>query len=203
MANTTYGGFRFVKMRNGSKTPVVEVFPVANNYGTGIFRGDPVKRQTDGTIVIAAAGDTNILGIADGVDFYMSSGVPRKGNYLPANTTFTPTTVGSWQQSMVRVILARDAIFEVDADDGSSVTSLATAQAVVGENCDHVATSAGSTTTGRSGYCLNISDHSTNTFQWRIVGISSDPLNDVTSTNWKLLVEVNEASDPQFSTTGD
>jgi len=202
MANNTYGGFRFNKMRNGSRTPVVEVWPVASGYATAIFRGDPVKKVDDGTIEVAAAGDTDILGIADGVEQYNESGVLRKGNYLPASTTFSPSTVGSVNESRVRVILARDTVFEVDADDGSSVTTVAAAHGVVGENCDHVA-AAGSTATGRSAYALDISTHVATAAQWRIVGIASDPLNDVTSTRAKYLVEVNESNQPQFSTSGD
>jgi len=199
MANTSIGGFRFVKMRNGSKLPVVEVYPVADDYNTGIFRGDPVKLLNDGTIAVAAAGDTDILGIADGAAQYNDGSVVRPGNYLPASTSHSG--LGAPDCSMVRVILARDAVFEVDADDGSTITTVAGAFNAVGENADH-ASGTGSTSTGRSGYVLDISTKTNGAAQWRIVGVSTAPDNDPTSTRAKYLVEVNESGQPQFTTSG-
>jgi hypothetical protein len=201
MANTAGSGFRFYKMRNGSSTPYTEVFPVASAYGTGLFRGDPVKLLSDGTIAVAAAGDTDVLGVACGVPQYKAAdGFVKQGTYLPASTSHSG--LGTPNCSMVRVILARDAIFEVDADDGSTVTTVAGALNMVGENANHIATAAGSTTTGLSGYNLDISDHTTGAAQWRIVGVSSAPDNDVTATRAKYLVVLNEGSQPPFSTTG-
>lgn len=202
MANTAIGGFRFHKMRNGANRPHVEELPVASAYATGIFRGDPVKRASDGTIQAAAAGDTNVLGVADGVVRYKASdGTIKSGNFLPASTTYSgaPHTSNP-EASIVRVILARDVIFEADAN--TAAASFTAAQSLIDNNADVAAGAGGSTTTGRSTYVLDNSSTGTATAQCRIVGIATDPLNDVTSTNWKALIEFNESTEVQFGTTG-
>ncbi len=202
MANTVIGGFRFYKMRNGSGRPVVEQAPVASGYATGIFRGDPLKRLSDGTVDIAAAGE-NIYGIADGAVRFNGRAIQANSNFLPASTTYTGAPDPSNDNaSVVNVILARDAIFEVDCDTAQA--SITAARSLVGNNADHIA-AAGSTSTGRSGYKLDGATFATTAAQWRVMGISDHQIegtNDVTVTNWKVLVEVNESIEPQFSTSG-
>jgi hypothetical protein len=193
MANTAEGGFRFVRMRNGSTVPNVEIMPVANNYGTAIFRGDVLKRVNDGTVAVHGAADAVVYGVADGIVQYNSGGQLRSGNYLPANTTFSPTTVGSPNESLVRVILAKDAIFEVDA--ATAVADIATAQGLVGNNADG-ATGSGSTVTGRSGHTLTVAGISDGTAAFRVLEVSKRIDNDVASVNWKVLVSVNETMEP-------
>lgn len=202
MANTALGGFRFAYMRGGSNHPSIEVHPVANNYGTGIFRGDVLTRVSDGTVAVCGAGTTTIFGVANGVVQYSSGGVLRKGTYLPASTTFSPTTVGSPNESKVEVILATpDTVFEVDCN--TSGTDAATARGYVGNNCDHAVGSGGSTTTGRSSHVLDTSSPGTGTAGWRVIGISPRlEGNSVAAVNWKALVVVNESMEPEYSATG-
>lgn len=202
MANTVIGGLRFNKMRNGSDRAVVEEAPVASGYGTAIFRGDPVKRLADGTVDICAAGEL-VYGIADGAVRFNGRAIQANSNFLPASTTYSgapdPTNENA---SVIRVILARDAIFEADYDTAQA--SITAARGIVGNNVDHIA-AAGSTSTGRSAYKLDGSAPATTAAQWRIMGISDHVIegtNDVTLANWKALVEVNESAEPQFTTTG-
>lgn len=199
MANTAEGGFRFLRMRNGATVPVTEIKPVANNYGTGIFRGDVLKLVNDGTVAVHGATDAAVYGICDGVVQKNVSGKLEAGNFVAANTTFTPTTVGSPNETLVRVILARDAIFEVDA--ATSVADIATAQGLVGNNADGATGSGGSTATGRSSHALTVSGISSSTAAFRIVGVSKRLDNDVTSANWKVEVTVNETTEPPAGTT--
>lgn len=204
MANTVIGGFRFYKTRNGSPHAHVEEFPVASGYATGIFRGDPVKRLSDGTIAIAAATNENILGIADGAVRYNGRAIQANSNFLPASTTYTGAPDPSNENaSIVRVVLGRDAIFEVDVNTAQA--SITAARGIVGNNADHAA-GTGSTSTGRSAYVLDGAAPGTATAQWRIIDISGHQIessNDVTLVNWKALVELNESNEPQYSTTGD
>jgi hypothetical protein len=196
MANIALGGARFIKRRGGGNLEGTEEMPVASAYGTAIFFGDLVKRVSDGTIAAAAAGDA-IYGIAAGAVRYKSaSGVIQGGNYLPASTTFTGAPhISNPQASIVKVIplFAYD-VFEMDVD--TAVASVTAAQDLVANNFDIVAT-AGSTTTGRSGYVVNnASGMGTSTAQIRMIAVSTDNLNDVTAVNWKAQFIVNESTEP-------
>lgn len=198
MANNSVTGFRFLRMRNGSDRPVVELRDVASAYSTAIFKGDPVNYDTasnPGTVVIAAAG-ANVYGIADGAEQYVEGGVVRRGNYLPASTTWTLQE----QRSVVRVILARDSVFEIQTNNTTAVapTTLANWNAKVNMNADHVA-GAGSTANGRSAYFLDIAGAAGTSAQWRIVGF--DRNQDLASQYVKVQVEVNESLEPQYATT--
>lgn len=207
MANLQKGGFRPWGTYSGG----VGVFPgfklaeVANNYGTGIFRGDVISQVSDGTCAVSAAADNGkLLGIA--LDFsYVIQGKRTPSAFIPTSTTFTPTTVGSPNASWVRFIpLTGDLILEADADDGSSITTVAAAVGVIGENADLV-TGTGDTTTGQSAMLLDISTHATTTSNFRIVGITEYPHftnNDVTLTRAKYLVVCNEGFLPPYTTTG-
>lgn len=207
MANTALGGLRWKRGRAGGAHPPIEIKPVANNYGTAICKGDVLKLVSDGTVAVAAAGDTVLYGVADGIDqmYVAAAGGLIKGNRVAASTTFSPTTVGSINETRVRVIPFYGQVFEADCDTG--VADIAAAVTLIGNNADHVAT-AGSSTTGRSGHVINTaSGTGTGSAGFRIVGIVNYPNggmldNDVTLANWKVEVEVNESTDPAFTTTG-
>lgn len=196
MANIAMGGARWIKRRGGLNLEGREECPVASAYGTAIFFGDLVKRVSDGTIAAAAAGDA-IYGIAAGaVRYKSSSGVIQGGNHLPASITFTGAPhLSNPQASIVAVIpLSKDDVIEMDVD--TAVASITAAQDLVGNNFDIVAT-AGSTTTGRSGYVVNnASGMGTGTAQLRLLELVPDPLNDVTAVNWKGRFLVNESTEP-------
>lgn len=203
MANVTKGGFR----PWGTFTGGQGVYPqpmraeVASGYATALCKFDPIKRVADGTVELAANGNTDILGIAVGFS-YVQDGKRKFANRVPASTTFSPSTVGSQNATYVHYIPATpDVIFVVDADDGTTVTTVAGAENLIGENADH-ATGTGDTVTGVSGAALDISDHKTTTAQWRIVGPVRSPDNDVTSTRAKYLVACNEGGLHGYTTSG-
>jgi hypothetical protein len=196
MANTSIGGYRFVRTSNGGHGPSVMEFPVADSNSTAIFTGDVVKMTSGGFVDVAAAGDTQLLGVCHGVVQYWDGEFLRQGRYLPASTTSGSVRD---RQSRILVTLAEGAVFEVDADDGVTATTEAAFQAFVGENCD-ITAGAGSTATGQSGHSLDIGDHKSGAAQVRIVGLSSRLDNDFTSTRAKLLVKFNE--DYLASTSG-
>ncbi len=201
-ANPVRYGLRYVGSTFAENvTPRLLDCQVATNYGTALYMGDPVKMVSDGSVAQSAAGDP-VFGVIAGVGYRNADGVFVEKNYVPANTTYTPDRL----RTIVRVVPATPfTIFEVDADDGSSITTVAAARALVWENCDHIFTNAGTAATGLSGVQLDISTHGTATAQWRIFSVS--PLtvgNDLTQISAKYWVVANETHNwpGTFSTTG-
>ncbi len=214
MANIQFGGFRPWGTFSGGQGnyPRAMRAELANSYATGVFKGDIISQVSDGTVAVSATSDNGkLLGVVEGCS-YVTGGVRVYSDTVPASTAFSPTTVGSPNASFVDYIpLTGDLILAVQADDGTSITSAATAIAVIGENCDLIA-GTGDTTTGTSGMLLDISLHATSTFNFRIVGIdgygvfSSSTINaqynDVTLTRATYLVVCNEGFLPPYTTTG-
>lgn len=208
MANLSKGGFR----PWGTLTGGEGIFPglmtreVANNYGTNIFRFDVLSAVSDGTVAQSASGDAGLFcGIAMGFS-YVISGRREPMPYLPASTTFTPTTVGSPTASYIDMLpLTADVVLEVDGNAAAPTPTAAGVIGLIGENCDLTAATGGDTTTGVSGMCLALSTHNTTTKCFRIVGISEYPhftLNDVTLTRTKFLVTLNQGFFPPYTATG-
>lgn len=199
MANITVSGARWVRSKVGPNLEPIRDYPVASAYGTAIYSGDLVKRVSDGTIAAAAAGDA-VFGIAKSVVRYKNAaGQIVAGNVLPASITYSGAVdTDNWQASCVKVTLLAGQEFEMDVD--TVVADRSAAQSLVGNNFDIVAT-AGSSTTGRSGYVVNnASGMGTGTAQIRMTEIGKDPLNDVTAVNWKAIFEVNETTEPPIGT---
>jgi len=145
---------------------------------TAIYQGDPVEMLATGTIGVAAAGDTLLLGPLTGV-FYTdaSTSKPTWANHLNASNTATDIVGFVSEDPYER--------FEVQADG-------ATAAADVGLNAD-IVYAAGSSPDYVSKVELDTSDQKTGTAQLRIMGISKDPSNDTAgSANVNLVVMINE-----------
>jgi hypothetical protein len=198
MANMVIGGLRWVKTRRGANSEPVELRPVASAYATGIFRGDPLKLVSDGTVAVAAAGES-VYAVADGAMQYRNgAGQVVAGTFLPAATTYTGAPhVSNPQASVVRCTPVMGQVFE-----GSCNTLAATvtvAQGQMGNNAELAAGAGGSTTTGRSSFVIDNSTTGTATMQVRLLEISSAGDNDVTAVNWLALVEFNEGSEPSAS----
>ena len=204
MANFTLGGFRPWGTLSGGEG----VFPVtfrrelANNYATAIAKGDLIIPVSDGTAAIAAAANNDLLlGVVIGCSRVIS-GRRTPVNIIPANTTFSPTTVGSVNASWVYYYhLTPELILEVDADDGTTATTIATQIALIGENAD-MATGTPDATTGVSAFALDISTHATTTANFRIIDYVKSPTNDPTSSRFKFLVVCNEGFLPHFTASG-
>lgn len=215
MANQTGGGFRVWGTVTGGEgaIPASFVSEVANNYGTALGVGDLIIPVSDGTVARAAAADNDkLLGVITGISYY-AGGITigrSLSNYLPANTTFTPTTVGSAQASLVQwVPLTADVILEVAGNAAAPTPTAAGVIGLIGENCD-MATGTANATTGVSAYTLDLSTHATTTANFRIVGIRNYTLqggfstldNDPTLTAFNFLVVCNEAFWPSYTATG-
>jgi hypothetical protein len=109
---------------------------VSAGYATTILKGQPVKMDTAGYIVVAGTGDA-FLGAFAGVEWTDSTGRRRVSNYWPANESFQ---VGS-----VIAYFYQDPIIVYEIQVDGSLT-----QAAVGDEFDITNPTAGSTTTGLS-----------------------------------------------------
>jgi len=152
-------------------------YSIAAN-ATANYQGDPVEMLATGTIGVAAAGDTLLLGPLTGV-FYTdaSTSKPTWANHLNASNTATDIVGFVSDDPYER--------FEIQSDG-------ATAVADVGLNAD-IVYAAGSSPDYISKVELDFSDQKTATAQLRIMGISKDPSNDTAgSANVNLVVMINE-----------
>lgn len=212
MANISQGGFRPWGTLSGGKghfgNPFVQ--EVANNYGTQLSKYDIIIPVSDGTVAIGAAADNGkLLGVIIGCS-YVVAGKRTPSDFIPASTTFTPTTVGSAAASLVEYLpLTGDLVLEVDADDGTTATTIAGQIALIGENADIASPGSPSTVIGVSTQCLDISTHATTTANFRIIGIEGYTLeglrlidNDPTVTRFKFLVVCDEGFLPPYTATG-
>jgi hypothetical protein len=176
-ANFARDGFSFYKPKGAQG--FVEPVPcqVATAYGTALYVGQPVQWVSDGSVALSAANSGSIYGVITAILQYRNADgvLVRNARYLPASTSYTADS----ERSMVMVAQADTAYFVVDGDDATSLTTIANARAVVGENADHIFGTA-DTSLGLPATSLDISTHAvTATLQWRIEGILEQPGNDV------------------------
>lgn len=137
---------------------------VSAGYATNILKGQPVKMDTGGYIVVAAAGDA-FLGAFAGVEWTDSTGRRRVSNYWPANESFQVGSVVAYFYNDPNIV------YEIQTDGTLTQTS-------IGAEADLSNTTNGSTTTGLSQATLSISVvASPNTAQMRIVDIAPYPDN--------------------------
>jgi hypothetical protein len=201
--NAALYGFRWRKSRTGSGEPVIEYYPVASAYqaapggvNVDLNIGDPVKKVTDGTLALAAAGDA-IFGIVATVAPYWDGSKMVVNNRLPGGTTYGTVVP---RQSWLGIYLFADNIFEVVADDATTATTELAYQAFIGENADiTINQTAGDTHAYPK---LDISDHKQGTAQCRIVGLGDAVYTDFTGANVPILVTGNEVQQAPFQTTG-
>jgi hypothetical protein len=213
MANVNLGGFRPWGTLSGGQGvfPNMMIGELANNYGTAIGRYDVLIGVSDGTLARAAAANNGLLiGIANAFS-YVINGKREYRPFIPASTTFSPTTVGSKNASLVQYFpLTPDLVLEVDGDDGTTYTTIAGQIGAVGENAD-MATGDCNSVTGVSTYALDISTHATTAANFRIIGFKGGYTlgngitlqdNDPASSRFKFLVTCNEGLLPPYTTTG-
>lgn len=137
---------------------------IASAYPANILKGQPVKYDTGGTIVPAAAGDA-FVGAFAGVEWTDTTGRRRVSNYWPANTAYQTGSCVAYFYNDPNIV------YEIQAD--GSLT-----QASIGDEADLSNTTAGSTTTGLSQATLSTSLIGANgEAQMRIVDLAPYPDN--------------------------
>jgi len=116
---------------------------IASGYASDILKGQGVKLNTSGNIVIIAAGDS-MQGAFSGVEWTDTTGRRRVSNYWPASTTYTAGSCIAYFYNDPQIV------YEIQAD-GSL------AQTAIGDQADLSAVAAGSNTTGLSQCTLSSS----------------------------------------------
>lgn len=158
---------------------------VATNYGTALYRGDPVLLTgtsvvdpVDGTI-LPYVGRAATSGYVSGVivDVVGAHGV--SSGMTAEDTTYIPANTGGF------VLIDDDptSLFEIQADGSLAVTD-------IGNTADLIFTNAGSTVTGQAGAELDTADIGTGT-QLVIESIKQSERNDLTSANPVAIVRIN------------
>ena len=194
-------GFRWVGSLNspGLNTPPIVELPVASGNTLAIFSGDAVQALTDGTVYPCTRGGgtyaTPTHVVVSVANYLGNDSVPRKGNYLPAATTYTGTiSKDNPFCTLLLCIPVLDQLFALTIPTAETTRTAATAR--IGKCIDLMTTTAGSTVTGESGMTAYTGSDgtygwqsTTGTGQLRLrdipqVGLSGMQ-NDPTQANWE------------------
>ena len=169
-------GFRPVRHMFGGVVRPSE-YRIAGEYGTALYRGDPVKSVGTGRTVEIAVTSTNALGIFDGCQYVNAQGEIVFSPYWPASQTIKAG-------SEVRAFVYDDPniLFEVQADG-------LVAAADIGHTADW-ASGTGSALTGQSKYELESAGIASDA-GLKIVDIVRDGVN-AFGANARVLVLINE-----------
>ena len=137
---------------------------IASAYAADILKGQPVKQDTGGTIVPAAAGDA-FLGAFSGVEWTDTTGRRRVSNYWPANTAYQTGSCIAYFYNDPNIV------YEIQAD-GSVAAS------AVGDEADLTNVTAGSNVTGLSQCTMSSTlKGATGQGQMRVVNLAPYPGN--------------------------
>jgi len=137
---------------------------IVSGYASNILKGQPVKYDTNGTIVPAAAGDA-FVGAFAGVEFTDTTGRRRVSNYWPASTAYQTGSCVAYFYNDPNIV------YEIQADG-------TLAQSSIGDEADLSNATAGSTTTGLSQATLsNTLIGANGEAQMRIVDLAPYPDN--------------------------
>ena len=153
---------------------------IASAYSTDILKGQPVKLNSSGNIVVAAAGDS-FQGAFAGVEWTDTTGRRRVSNYWPASTAYVTGSCVAYFYNDPNIV------YEIQCDGSLAQTS-------VGDQADLSNTTAGSTTTGLSQCTLSSTlVGAGNSAQMRIVDLAPYPDNAWGDTYTVVRVTINES----------
>lgn len=196
MANFLIGGF--TPRRGIGAVPRPRRYEVASGYGTALFPGDAVTLVTAGVVQSAAAASGTVLGIISHVSYWTGAPARQYGQYIPANTTYSPTSRGSYQASYAYVWDDPSIEYVVNV---AVATTAALNYAGVGANMNLNVTTGGSTVYGRSGHVLD-GTYVAGDAQFRIMEMLRTPDNDLTVVNQRVVCRINDGFDPFMSNAG-
>lgn len=147
---------------------------IASGYAANVFQNQPVKIDTDGTLVVAAAGDT-FIGTFQGVEWTDSDQRRRISN------KWTTGTVGT--EVVAYVTIDQTITYQIQSNAALAIAD-------IGKQYDFSA-AAGNTTTGLSSQSLNVASSAANA-GLRLIGIVSGPDNNWGDTYVNALVQISE-----------
>ena len=201
MANVFHGGFRPVRTKSGGEVPQPQRFEIASGYNTDLFHGQLVTFVTAGTVEAVTAGySALILGAIAKIEMINSLGERRQVKYWPANSTFSPTALGSAQAAYVWVWVGTDIIYEACVASHANTNTEAKVRAAIQSNMDIVVGS-GSTYYGQAASTLD-GNPIAGSAQMRVEDVVRAPDNDLTAANWRAYCSINEGMASPLSTAG-
>lgn len=136
---------------------------IASGYAANILKGQPVKYDSNGNIVVAAAGDT-FAGAFAGVEWTDTTGRRRVSNYWPTGTSYVTGSCVAYFYNDPQIV------YEIQAAGSLAQTS-------IGDQADLSNTTAGSTTTGLSQCTLSTTLVGSGTAQMTIRDLAPYPDN--------------------------
>lgn len=135
-------------------------YPILSGYAANILKFSPVKLDVDGTLLVAAGGDVDTIGIFAGVRYTDAQGFFREQEYWPTGTVATNIQASVWDDPTM--------VFNIQCDGVLAAGIGAGAQA------DFSNTTAGSVVTGLSACTAAASGATTSgQNQLRIIGIGT------------------------------
>jgi hypothetical protein len=198
MSNILHGGFR---PYYPGKVKGPRRYELDSGNAAAVFPGDFVTLTTAGVVAASTAGDAALLlGAVAATSYVASTGGRVYGSYIPASTTYSPTSRGSANASYVWVWDDPDIEYVACLASHANTNTAAKIYAAVGSNMDLVAT-AGDTIYRRSGYTLD-GNPIAGTAQFRILEVLRDPAQDLTSANARVVCGINEGFHAFFSGAG-
>jgi hypothetical protein len=130
--------------------PIVEKL-VVSGQSAGLFCGDALLQQTDGSVYVTTAGTAAAFVMQSCSNYLGPDSIPRKGQYLPAGTTYTGNQdfTNPFASRVLVIPLDTNQLFEIVVPTGAA--SAAAAEALVGQAVNLLWSTGGSTLTGWSG----------------------------------------------------
>jgi hypothetical protein len=183
MSNTVNAPFGFQPIYHASGSVRPQAFTLLNNCSSTLLANQPVKIDTDGTLVPAAVADA-IIGAFQGVEFTDQDGRRRVSNKWIGGNTGTDITAYATSDPYI--------VYQIQSNAAINITN-------IGNQFDFANITAGSTTVGISQATLDVASATTsgsNTL--RLVGITPGPDNNWGDTYVICQVEI---SDHQFVAT--
>lgn len=177
VASVVNFGFKPIRHNAGGSVRTRN-FPISGSYNTALYYGDVVKLSS-GNVVVAATGDTEVLGVFMGCFATDTSnfGAPRFSMYWPGGSAWNSPT-----DAYAIVSVDPGTVYQVCTD---GVTQ--SAASWVGKNAAIVTSTGGIARTGVSGMVLN-STTATTSAMFKIIDRVATPSN-----NWgdqAILLEV-------------
>lgn len=198
MANVSQTGFRPFG-NSGSTSTQNKRVRVASNNGTAIFKGDCVKITAAGVWGLATAG-AGVSSVAQGAEYWDAAINGRRSNpYLPVSTTYTGATFDDHAETDESFLfVVSDPVgtrFQAQYSGGTPALTDIT------KNANFVA-SAGSTVNGLSGHTINQATLASNAaLDFFLMDWKHSVDNDMTTTNAKVIVQINVGLVPPFTGT--
>lgn len=175
-------GFQPYIQGGGGRIQYSDRYRIDPTYGTKIYTGDVVHLANTGLIEIAAAGDTNLIGVFGGCRFITTLGDVQFSPFWPA-----PGAVLAGTEVIANVYDDPNMQFIAQ-----TATGVAFAQTHVGNNVDFIATHAGSDVYGTGRQELDLASPGSGTANFRILALASDWLRNALGEHAKVICQFNE-----------